>query len=354
MIGYPAPEQPAHEHLRSRILGQYLERLRDLGSPLVEDGSTAQETLTGAELVLGAIFPSLPSGTSVDASSSSIGKARAMQRIHPRFSLEASGVLFETALAVMQEQIPHSMKAEEVLVLVGRLQTAIMDRVVPASTDYVNVLVDKVEKSNLHERLSVSRHLHDNVAHGIAAAIQRLHLGRRSAGSGQTLSREIGQALTVLQETLLTVRDVATTLRTVVGDRHLDAALAELLEDASGYSGRIELLTSENVSSLSAHFKEELFVILREGIRNALQHAAGMRILRVGVEIGATEVMAFVEDDGSGFSDSPRIGSRIGLQSMKERTEMLGGSLTLHQSKDTGCRVSVRIPAVDGRPVILS
>jgi signal transduction histidine kinase len=225
--------------------------------------------------------------------------------------------------------------------------------VVPASSQYVDVLVDRVEKSNLHERLSVSRHLHDNVAHGIAAAIQRLQLSQRTEGAVATPSPALDQALSVLQETLGTVRDVATTLRSIVGSRNLDAALAELLEESIGYSGNIELVTSGNVGVLASHVKEEMFIILREGIRNALQHAVGMQTLRVGVETHPGEVLAYVEDDGQGFSRTPT-DSQIGLQSMRERTELLGGSLAVKESKGEGCKITVRIPTVEGRPVVFA
>lgn len=344
--------------LRAEVIRQYVERLAALGNPIVADETVTRQTIESAEIILKAVFPGAEqcSAPPTRASAAAIGKVRALQQIHPSFSLAAAAVLFESGMAVIGEQLGASLQADEALALASRFQTAIMERIIAASSLYVDVLIEKVDKSNQHERLSVSRHLHDNVAHGIAAAIQRLQLSRRAEESKPPETDEglVSEALSVLRESLRTVREVATTLRNVVGDRNLDTALAELLEDSVGYSGRIELATAGNIGLLASHVKEEIFIILREGIRNAFQHATGMTTLRVVVEAGPAELLAYVEDDGSGFSASPTAYSHIGLQSMKERTELLGGTWLLHAVEGEGCRVTIRVPAVDGQPGVFA
>lgn len=342
--------------LRAAVITLYIERLQALGNPIVAEESITRQTMDSAEMILRSVLPSAEDRSSPSSSVQPgiIGKTRALQQIHPSFSLAAAAVLFESGVTVIGEKHGSSLQADQALALASRFQAAIMERITSASSQYVDVLVEKVDKSNQHERLSVSRHLHDNVAHGIAAAIQRLQLSRRAEEPHPPDSDEglLREALDVLRETLRTVREVATTLRNVVGDRDLDAALGELLEDSVGYSGRIELATAGNLGILAPHLKEELFIILREGIRNAFQHATEMTTLRVVVEAGPAEVLAYVEDDGAGFTAPPTTYLHIGLQSMRERTELLGGSWSLHAAEGEGCRVTVRIPAVDGKPVV--
>ncbi|MDJ0459823.1 histidine kinase [Arthrobacter sp. NQ7] len=344
--------------LRAEITRRYVKRLEAVGNPIVADEFITRQTMESAEAILRSFLPISEDFGAPDSSvlPPAIGKARALQRIHPSFSLAAAGILFESGMTVLGERLGGSLQPDEAFSLASRFQTAIMERITTASSQYVDVLVEKVDKSNQHERLSVSRHLHDNVAHGIAAAIQRLELSRRSDGSHTPDNDEglLGQALHVLRETLQTVREVATTLRNVVGDRNLDTALAELLEDSVGYSGRIELATAGNIALLASHLKEELFIILREGIRNAFQHGTGMTNLRVVVEAGPAEVFACVEDDGPGFSSPPTAYSHIGIQSMRERTELLGGSWSMEASKGEGCRIVIRIPVADGNPVVFA
>lgn len=342
--------------LRAEVVRRYVQRLEASCSPLVADPSVRRQTVEGAEVILSAVFPG---GVNDEVAGSApptevIGKARARQQIHPSFSLTAASVLFETGLSAIREEATRPNDAGKALEMASQLESAIMERIIPASLQYVDVLLEKVDRANRHERLSVSRHLHDNVAHGIAAAIQRLQLCRkRDHELAQDGDELFTQALTVLRQTLGSVRDVATTLRNVVGERSLDVALGELLEDSVGYSGQIELLTAGPVGSLTPHLKEELFIILREGIRNAFQHATGMTELKVGVEVSPSAIRAYVEDNGEGLSAArPSAYSHIGLRSMEERTELLGGAWDMHSVAKVGCRVSIRIPAVDGQPVV--
>jgi signal transduction histidine kinase len=65
------------------------------------------------------------------------------------------------------------------------------------------------------------------------------------------------------------------------------------------------------------------------------------------------EVCGRVEDDGEGF-DPEAVGKAtpswgVGLRSMRERAEMLGGSLRVDSRPGAGTRVELRVP-LDGRP----
>ena len=89
-----------------------------------------------------------------------------------------------------------------------------------------------------------------------------------------------------------------------------------------------------------------LFRITQEAVTNAGKHAAAAQVtLRLRIE-GPTAVLE-VRDDGHGFGDVDPLGpaeaGHIGLASMRERAEMLGGELEI-ESGDGGTRVCVRIP----------
>ncbi|WP_336855992.1 sensor histidine kinase [Sinomonas albida] len=345
--------------LRAKIVQRYIAQLCELNSPLVADPRLRLETAQGADVILKAVLPGgINHEVPVTGSpTATIGTSRALQQIHPSFSLEASVLLFETGVDEIRRRIPTFADPEGVVDLISGLQRSIMERVVPASSQYVDVLLEKIDQANQFERKNVSRHLHDNVAHGIIAAIQRIQLIQKTGDQHTELLEinvQLNYVVSLLQETLLSVRDVATSLRDSVGDRTLDSALSDLLENTVGFEGKIELITSGEVASLAPHLKEELFLILREGIRNSLRHADST-MLRVGVSVSPDEVMAFVEDDGAGF-EPPLAAKRsgLGLFSMAERAKFLGGSLSVHSAPGRGCTVKTSIPAVEGKPMVLS
>ena len=54
--------------------------------------------------------------------------------------------------------------------------------------------------------------------------------------------------------------------------------------------------------------------------------------------------MLVVEDDGRGF-DTALPNAGLGLVSMRERAELLGGNLRLESSVDQGTTIAIEIPA---------
>jgi len=92
---------------------------------------------------------------------------------------------------------------------------------------------------------------------------------------------------------------------------------------------------------------EQVYLVMREAVRNAVRHSGCERIgIRLRVE--QDEVVGVVEDDGGGFDPeavgkvSPSFG--VGLRSMRERAEMLGGDLRVSSKPGAGTSVEVRAP----------
>src|SRR5215218_9812888 len=97
---------------------------------------------------------------------------------------------------------------------------------------------------------------------------------------------------------------------------------------------------------------------MREAVRNAVVHS-GCGCIEVSVDVDDAELRGRVEDDGAGFSPPDGPGGRhddrgdgepaagVGLRSMRERTEALGGRLDVSSEPGGGSAVEVRIPFAD-------
>jgi signal transduction histidine kinase len=95
----------------------------------------------------------------------------------------------------------------------------------------------------------------------------------------------------------------------------------------------------------------QVYLAMREAIRNAVSHSGCSRI-GVSLEVSDGEVAGSVQDDGRGF-DPEAVGQAtpswgVGLRSMRERAEMLGGSLRVDSSPGDGTTVEVSVP-LDGQ-----
>ena len=89
-----------------------------------------------------------------------------------------------------------------------------------------------------------------------------------------------------------------------------------------------------------------LFRITQEAVTNAGKHADASKVI-VRLKQEGREVLLEVIDDGTGFGDVDPLGpgepGHIGLASMRERAEILGGLLEI-ESGDGRTRVCARIP----------
>jgi signal transduction histidine kinase len=95
---------------------------------------------------------------------------------------------------------------------------------------------------------------------------------------------------------------------------------------------------------LSSGCRTELFVVVREGLRNALAHSQATSVA-ARIDITEATVTAMVEDDGIGLSETAAGNpASFGLASMRERAEMLGAELKVIRLPDTGTRLFLRMP----------
>ena len=94
---------------------------------------------------------------------------------------------------------------------------------------------------------------------------------------------------------------------------------------------------------LDPRVEKELFRIVQEAIGNALKHA-GASSIRVRVQVDGRALLS-VTDDGAGFDAvaAPARTRRLGLTSMRERAEALGGTLAVHSRPGAGTTVSVEV-----------
>jgi signal transduction histidine kinase len=94
--------------------------------------------------------------------------------------------------------------------------------------------------------------------------------------------------------------------------------------------------------------REQLFLVLREAVRNAVTHSGASKV-SVEVITDKERIVGVVEDDGMGLerkpsSERPEVG---GLAYMAERTSLLGGWCSIESAPGEGTRVEASFP-LDG------
>ena len=195
---------------------------------------------------------------------------------------------------------------------VHRDEKGVFARVLGVSLDVTEQKQAEEERDRLHllevtahaeaaERDRISRELHDRVAHSMGVAHQSLQLYEALAEKDPVRADgKLHTAKEMMKTALEQTRNLSMELRRSETENGLVPALQDLLEVAVPDDVSAELSASGVESRLSDHQRGQLYLILREAVRNAVRHS-GCRRLTVGLDITTEEVSGYVEDDGRGF-----------------------------------------------------
>ncbi len=212
----------------------------------------------------------------------------------------------------------------------------------------LRALASEVTQAEQRERQRVSRVLHDHVQQTLAAAKLRLGMMRELAPSSesQALVAQIGELLSVA---IGAVRTLAVQMRPpILNDASLIGALGWLADDfwkQHGLKVRVEADPRSDTSSDDT--RTFLFEAVRELLFNVCKHArVDAATVHVGIVDGKLQVS--VSDSGAGFDPTALAqpaSAGLGLFSIRERLQALGGSLELDAAPGGGCRVTLGVPA---------
>ena len=197
------------------------------------------------------------------------------------------------------------------------------------------------------ERLNLARDLHDTVAHHVSAIAVRAQAGiATSAQDPQAAVDALNVIANEASRTLVEMREVVRVLR---DDESADLAPASRVEDLerlvgeSGERARIEVELSGETSRLSPALSGAVYRLAQESITNAQRHARGLTRIRVEVNVDDTSVELRVLDDGEPAA-AGKASSGYGLIGMKERTQLLGGTLEACPGPERGWTVTATLP----------
>lgn len=211
----------------------------------------------------------------------------------------------------------------------------------------------------LEERERIAREMHDSVGQVLGyvnTKVQavRLLLDAGKIAEAQTQLKQLEQAA---RDVYADLREAILGLRTAVSpDRGLMTALQEYVRRFSELSGVVTALTVEGDPSryvLSPTSELHLIRIIQEALTNVRKHSMARRAwVRFAERDGVVTIA--VGDDGLGF-DPTRLQAgvwpKFGLQMMRERAEVIGGTLSIRSRDDSGTEVLVRLPLQQGRMV---
>lgn len=219
----------------------------------------------------------------------------------------------------------------------------------------------KREKDRLVEvqeetRRKMARDLHDGPTQTMAAIAMRVNFAKRMAESDPVkLQKELAVIEEMARATTKEIRHMLFTLRPLILESQgLGAALTQLAEKVEVTHGQsVQVHSDEDAAcGLSAETQVGMFYIAEEAINNACKHAAAEQV-RVRLLRQSHGVELEIQDDGVGFSvgavdERYEQSGSLGLVNMRERAEVIGGTLQVQSDLGRGTKITLLVPFEEG------
>ncbi len=218
------------------------------------------------------------------------------------------------------------------------------------------------QKSETDERLltRTAQDLHDGPAQDVSLALLRLdslksEMSGADARAAARLEEDFKLLDTALQSALTEVRQISTGLRLpeLEGLSLAEVVGRAVVEHQQRTGNRVQLTVASDLPEADFPLKIAVYRVTREALNNAYLHA-GVDEQEVELLLERGRLRLEIRDHGVGLEGSSdgketeKEGSPLGLRGMRERVELLGGSLEVASEKGKGTTVRAAIPLSGG------
>ena len=202
------------------------------------------------------------------------------------------------------------------------------------------------EAAVMEERERLARELHDSVTQWLYSLNLFTAAARKMAEAGELdqTKQHLAQMGDTAQQALKEMRLMLYELRPpVLEQAGLMGALRYRLDTVEGRAGVETRLLPDKLIELPAPVEAGLYRIAQEALNNALKHAAATSVT-VRIRAEGENVILEVHDNGRGFDPDVAVNQGgMGLHTMRERAEKMGGSLDIFSEAGHGSRIQARV-----------
>lgn len=216
--------------------------------------------------------------------------------------------------------------------------------------EQIHQLGISIIRAQEEERKRVAREIHDGPAQIMANIVMRAEFCLKLLEMNPSKVKEELIALQdLVRRSLQDVRKIIFDLRPMVlDDLGLVPAIRRYLEDFKDeYGIAAEFVFFGQQRRLNSSIEVALFRIIQESMNNVRKHACAKQVL-VKMEILPERVNTLIQDDGKGFDAAAVVvghkGEGYGLVGIRERIQLLQGSVEIVSKPNRGCRISLSVP----------
>ncbi len=219
--------------------------------------------------------------------------------------------------------------------------------------EHIHSLTQQLMKTQENERRVLSRELHDSVAQDLSTAkiYCDLLLDHPMKSAYPEIKEKISDISASLQNSIRAIRNMAYYLRpSCLDDMGIVEAVSQYCSDFSinnTLNINFRAIGMENVR-LDFDTEINLYRLIQEGLNNIKKHAEAQRST-IRLLAAFPWIILRIEDDGLGFNVKQRMAvaqqeKRMGLRSMEERVDLLGGKMKIHSRVKEGTKIFIEVP----------
>jgi signal transduction histidine kinase len=205
----------------------------------------------------------------------------------------------------------------------------------------------------LEARHRLARELHDSVSQALFSMTMetraaQLLLQRAGLPDDGPLAERLDHLRELTQGALAEMRSLIFELRPEALQE--EGLVAAIRKQAEGMSARTEIEVDLRLPTrrlaLPRDVEEQVYRVIQESLANIAKHSGARRaVVRLRHRrTDRRELVVELSDDGVGFDPSARQPGHLGLRTMAQRIEQLGGTLLVDSRPGRGTRISATVP----------
>lgn len=213
------------------------------------------------------------------------------------------------------------------------------------SRDQLRQLSSHLESIREEERSDIAREIHDELGQQLTGLKMNVAWISKKIGNDKMLNEKITAILSLIDDTVKTVRRIATNLRPgILDDFGLIAALDWQSREFERLSGiRCSFRTELTEDVLEKNIATGIFRIYQEALTNVARHSKATQVI-TSLTKNTSSYKLIITDNGVGMPQGPRAGRTLGLLGMQERALMMNGLLNVISEPGKGTTIELEVP----------
>jgi signal transduction histidine kinase len=266
-----------------------------------------------------------------------------------RFGFFVVVIYLISALKVLNDELEKKVRSRTSDLIAEINERKNTEKELHRKSEKLRQLIKRTQNIREEENSKIAREIHDVLGQALTAIkIETISLSKKFSNNSELVDR-LFVVVNTVDDTIKSIREISTRLRPRLLDELglLPAVELQLREFQTRTGIRCNLSASDENLKLDSTVSTALFRIFQEAITNVARHAEATNVkIRINNSAAKTGLLTMeIIDNGIGLPhDYSEKSQSLGILGMKERAQILGGTIDFISAEDWGTAVIVNIP----------